>query len=111
LGEWQRVEIIRLLLSQARILVLDEPTTILTAIETEKLFRRLKRLKEQGKAVVFISHKLDEVMELTDKVTVLTRGTNKACVESECTDKAALARLMIDSDYEISTAKNARVRC
>jgi ABC-type uncharacterized transport system ATPase subunit len=106
LGEWQRVEIIRLLLSQANILVLDEPTTILTGLETQKLFAALKRLKGQGKAVVFISHKLDEVLGLTDKVTVLTRGTNKACVESECTDKAALARLMIDSDYEISSVKN-----
>ncbi len=102
LGEWQRVEIIRLLLSDSKVLILDEPTTILTGIETEKLFAALKLLRDQGRAVVFISHKMDEVMELAGRVTVLAHGRNKACVETRDSDKKSLARLMMDTDLDVS---------
>ena len=100
MGERQRVEILRLLLFQARILILDEPTTILTPIETKDLFAALKQLKADGHSIVFISHKLDEVLELSDRISILNRGRMKATIERQGADKKTLARLMIASDWE-----------
>ncbi len=99
LGERQRVEILRLLLFEARILVLDEPTTILTALETVDLFKALKHLRDQGRSIIFISHKLDEVMHLADRITVLNRGRRVTTIDAAETDKQSLARLMIASDW------------
>ncbi len=109
LGEWQRAEIIRLLLWEARVLVLDEPTTILTALETEKLFAALQQLRDQGRSVIFISHKLDEVMQLADRVTVLARGRRKATLEAADTDKRSLARLMMDSSLNLAPRTSTAV--
>lgn len=100
LGERQRVEILRLLLFEAKVLVLDEPTAILTPLETKELFKALKNLREMGRSIVFISHKMDEVMELSDRVTVLNRGKDTARMEIKDATKQDLARLMIASDWE-----------
>ena len=73
-GAQQRVEILRALYRGARILVLDEPTAVLTAQEVSELMGVIQRLKEDGTAIVFISHKLNEVLEVADRITVLRRG-------------------------------------
>ena len=73
-GQQQRVEILKALYRDAQILVLDEPTAVLTAQETQDLFKVLRALRDDGKAIVFISHKLGEVLEIADRVTVLRRG-------------------------------------
>ena len=73
-GMQQRVEILKTLYRDARILILDEPTAVLTAQESSELFEVLKSLKEDGVSIVFISHKLNEVLEISDRVSVLRRG-------------------------------------
>lgn len=95
LGEQQRVEIVRLLHRGARILILDEPTAVLTPQESRALIRVLCDMAARGFAVVFISHKLDEVLAVADRITVLRRGqTVKTLVAGE-TDRRELARLMV----------------
>ena len=76
IGEQQRVEILKMLYRNADILILDEPTAVLTPLESQELGRTLRTMAKEGKAVVFISHKLDEVMAFTDRVTVLRNGKN-----------------------------------
>lgn len=73
-GEQQRVEILKALLRQCRLLILDEPTAVLTPLETEELFTLLKRLRQEGYGIIFISHKLEEVKALSDRITVLRAG-------------------------------------
>ena len=73
-GEEQRVEILKALYRGVDILILDEPTAVLTPTEAEALFENLRRLRDSGKSIVFISHKLDEVLEIADRITVLRRG-------------------------------------
>ena len=68
------LEILKVLYRGADILVLDEPTTVFTPQETKKLFKIMNKMKEQGCAIIFISHKMDEVMEISDKITVLRKG-------------------------------------
>jgi simple sugar transport system ATP-binding protein len=97
-GEQQRVEILKNLYRGARILVLDEPTAVLTPQESEALFASLRRMAADGRGVVFISHKLEEVLALADRVTVLRRGRNVATVEKRATNERELARLMIGRD-------------
>jgi ABC-type uncharacterized transport system ATPase subunit len=94
-GEQQRVEILKLLYRGADILILDEPTAVLTPQESEELGQTLRQMVSEGKAVIFITHKLDEVTAFADRVTVLRDGTNVATVRTVDTDKAALARLMV----------------
>jgi ABC-type uncharacterized transport system ATPase subunit len=94
-GEQQRVEILRLLYRGARILVLDEPTAVLTPQEAAGLVRTLRGMAEDGFCVVFISHKLDEVLAVADRITVLRRGRAVATVSAAGTDRRSLARLMV----------------
>ncbi len=94
-GEQQRVEILRLLHRGARILVLDEPTAVLTPQEADGLIGTLRGLAADGFCVVFISHKLDEVLAVADRVTVLRRGRVVASMRAGETDRRALARLMV----------------
>lgn len=94
-GEQQRVEILKALYSDARILVLDEPTAVLTQIEAEKLFSILKDMAAQGLSLIFISHKLDEVMSAADRVVVLRGGRQVAERRASETTKAELAELMV----------------
>ncbi|MGC9446892.1 ABC transporter ATP-binding protein [Cereibacter johrii] len=94
-GHQQRVEILKALYRQADILILDEPTGVLTPAEADHLFRILKGLKAQGKTIVLITHKLREIMEITDEVSVMRRGEMVATVRTEGTSPEALAELMV----------------
>ncbi len=94
-GIQQRVEIIKALYRGARLLILDEPSAVLTPQEIEGLFEVMRRLVENGNSIIFISHKLDEVMEISNRVTVLRDGMAVATVDTAATSKAELARLMV----------------
>ncbi|MEJ2558490.1 MAG: ATP-binding cassette domain-containing protein, partial [Anaerolineae bacterium] len=94
-GEQQRVEILKLLYRGADVLILDEPTAVLTPQESEELGQTLRRMADEGKAVIFITHKLDEVTSFADQVTVLRAGKNAATLHTADTNKAELARLMV----------------
>ncbi|MFL9503703.1 ABC transporter ATP-binding protein [Rhodopseudomonas palustris] len=94
-GHQQRVEILKALYRQADILILDEPTGVLTPAEADHLFRILKGLKDQGKTIILITHKLREIMESTDNVSVMRRGTMVATVKTAETSPEALAELMV----------------
>jgi general nucleoside transport system ATP-binding protein len=97
-GAQQRVEILRALFRGARVLVLDEPTAVLTAQESQDLFEVLRALKAEGTGVVFISHKLNEVLDVSDRVTVLRRGEKIDTVQTEGSTERSLARLMVGRD-------------
>src|SRR6201986_1665790 len=104
-GAQQRVEILRALCRGARIPVLDEPTAVLTAKEVKELTGVLNRLKQDGTAIVFISHKLGEVLEVADRITVLRRGKNVDTVPREGATELSLARLVVGRDVMLSAAK------
>jgi ABC-type uncharacterized transport system ATPase subunit len=94
-GEEQRVEILKALYRGVDVLILDEPTAVLTPAETSALFANLRRLRETGKTIVFISHKLDEVLEIADRITVLRRGKVVGETTPAETSKAKLAEMMV----------------
>ena len=94
-GEQQRVEIIKMLYRGAEILILDEPTAVLTPQETQDLFVTLRRMTEEGKAVIFISHKLDEVMAIATRITVLRNGRVVGTTTPAETNEARLAEMMV----------------
>ena len=99
-GERQRVEIIRCLLRKPKLLILDEPTSVLAPAAVERLFETLRQIRAEGCAIVYISHKLDEILSLCDRVTVLRDGrVSGECVTAQQTP-ASLARLMIGHDFE-----------
>ena len=104
-GAQQRVEILRALYRGARILVLDEPTAVLTAQEVRELMSVLNRLKEDGTAIVFITHKLGEVLEVADRITVLRRGKRVDTVLREGATERSLARLVVGRDVVLSLEK------
>ncbi len=97
-GMQQRVEILRALYRNARILVLDEPTAVLTAQEITELMGVLRRLKQDGTSIVFISHKLNEVLEIADRVTVLRRGRSMGTVPRAGATEQSLARMVVGRD-------------
>lgn len=94
-GQQQRVEILKALYRQAEILILDEPTGVLTPAEADQLFRILHRLKDEGKTIILITHKLREIMEATDTVSVMRRGEMTATVKTSETSPEHLAELMV----------------
>ena len=98
MGERQRVEILKGLYRGARILILDEPTTVLTPQEADQLFSSLREMAAGGGTVVFISHKLREVLAVSDRVTVLRRGRSIGTVSTAGADAESLARLMVGHD-------------
>lgn len=97
-GIQQRVEILKVLFRGAEILILDEPTAVLTPQETHELFHTIRALKEKGKTVIFISHKLKEVLEISDRIAVLKNGRVMGVKNKEDTDERDLARLMVGRD-------------
>jgi simple sugar transport system ATP-binding protein len=103
-GEQQRVEILKAVYRQARVLILDEPTAVLTPQEAEELFAIVRRMAEDGSAVVFITHKMDEVLAVADRITVLRRGRNAGTAEPSRTDARSLARLMVGRDVVLELA-------
>ncbi|MEX0280407.1 MAG: ABC transporter ATP-binding protein [Arenibacterium sp.] len=94
-GKQQRVEILKALYRQAEILILDEPTGVLTPAEADQLFRILGRLREEGKTIILITHKLREIMDITDTVSVMRRGEMTATVKTSETSPEHLAELMV----------------
>ncbi|MEM6888354.1 MAG: ABC transporter ATP-binding protein [Pseudomonadota bacterium] len=94
-GMQQRVEILKALYREADILILDEPTGVLTPAEADQLFRILGRLRDEGKTIILITHKLREIMEITDTVSVMRRGQMTATVRTAETSPAELAELMV----------------
>ncbi len=106
MGEKQRVEILKLLQRESQLLIFDEPTAVLTPPEITQLFQALKQMALQGKAIVFISHKLDEVMAVADDIVVLRRGRVVGALNrSEVDSKSELARLMIGRDIMLKIDK------
>jgi simple sugar transport system ATP-binding protein len=106
-GHQQRVEILKALYRQADILILDEPTGVLTPEEADHLFRILRGLRDQGKTVILITHKLREIMEATDNVSVMRRGTMVATVRTADTSPEALAELMVGRKVLLEVDKTA----
>jgi simple sugar transport system ATP-binding protein len=104
-GQQQRVEILRALMRGARILVLDEPTAVLTAQETAELAAVLRGLRDQGTSIIFITHKLREVLDIADRVTVLRRGKSVGTIETRGASEASLARMMVGRDVVLRVDK------
>jgi general nucleoside transport system ATP-binding protein len=97
-GARQRVEILKVLYRGARIVILDEPTAVLVPQEVDELFRNLRELKREGLSVIFISHKLDEVLAVADEITVIRRGSTVRTVQPEAVTAQQLAELMVGSE-------------
>ncbi|MDX6466234.1 MAG: ral nucleoside transport system ATP-binding protein [Gaiellaceae bacterium] len=104
-GQQQRVEILKALYRKADILILDEPTAVLTPQEAVELFEILKRLVAEGMSVIFISHKLNEVLDIADRITVLRRGKKVDTIEREGATEAGLARMMVGRDVLLRVDK------
>lgn len=97
-GAQQKIEILKVLYKKAEILILDEPTAVLTPQETKVLFAQLRRLRDEGKTIIIITHKLREVMAVTDEVTVLRAGKVTAHLKTQSTSPEQLARYMVGHD-------------
>ncbi|HML11765.1 MAG TPA: ABC transporter ATP-binding protein [Xanthobacteraceae bacterium] len=97
-GERQRIEIVRALMQNPKLLILDEPTAVLTPQEADRLFETLERLKGEGRAVLYISHKLEEVKRLCDTATILRLGKKVATCDPRRETAASLARMMVGSE-------------
>lgn len=102
-GEQQRVEILKLLYRDAKILILDEPTAVLTPQEAQQLFKTMRQLAEEGRSVIFVSHKLHEVKQVSDRVTVLRDGTTVGGADTADAEPRDLARMMVGRDLELPT--------
>jgi simple sugar transport system ATP-binding protein len=106
-GQQQRVEILKALYRGADILILDEPTAVLTPQEAKELFAIITSLTEQGKSIIFISHKLDEVTEIADRITVLRRGKKIETLPAAGATEQSLARLMVGREVLLRVDKGA----
>lgn len=104
-GLQQRVEILKILYRGAEILVFDEPTAVLTPQEVEELFTTLNRMKEQGKGIIFISHKLDEVLAIADRISVIRRGKIIETLGRTGATKATIAELMVGKPVLLDVKK------
>ena len=107
-GQQQRVEILKALYRGADILVLDEPTAVLTPQEAQELFAIVRSLTEQGKSIIFISHKLNEVTEIADRITVLRRGKKIETLPAAGATEEGLARLMVGREVLLRVEKAPR---
>jgi len=105
-GEQQRVEILKMLYRGANVLIMDEPTAVLAPSEIDELFNTLRSMTDQGKSIVFISHKLHEVMEISDRVTVLQKGrVTSSGINTKDVTRADLARLMVGREVVFRVEK------
>ena len=104
-GQQQRVELLKALYRRARLLILDEPTAVLTPQEVEEFFAILRRMREQGKTVIIITHKLSEVLAISDDVTVMRDGRGVGRVKTAETNAAELARMMVGRDVLLRVEK------
>jgi general nucleoside transport system ATP-binding protein len=105
-GQEQRVEILKALYRRADILILDEPTAVLTPQEAQELFGILRKLVQEGMSVIFISHKLNEVLELADRITVLRRGKRIDTIPREGATEEGLARMMVGREVLLRVDKH-----
>ena len=105
-SEKQTVEIIKVLYRGADILILDEPTAVLTPQETQKLFAVLRRMREDGKAIIIITHKLHEVLSLSDRVSVLRKGEYIGTVETDKTNEAELTEMMVGKKISLNIERS-----
>ncbi|HCO02364.1 MAG TPA: heme ABC transporter ATP-binding protein [Actinobacteria bacterium] len=105
----QRVEILKVLFRGARTLILDEPTSVLVPHEVDELFDNLRELKSEGLTVIFISHKLDEVLSVADEITVIRRGTTVATVDPSSVTARDLAELMVGSELPSPETRESTV--
>lgn len=105
-GVQQRVEIIKLLFREAEILIFDEPTAVLTPQEVDELFKIMRSLTEQGKSIIFITHKLREVLEVADQITVIRRGKVIGTVEPAEADQNMLASMMVGRDVQLELERS-----
>lgn len=105
-GEQQKVEILKMLYRQNEVLIFDEPTAVLTPQEIEDLMHSMKELVKEGKSILFISHKLNEIMEVADRVSILRKGKMIATVDVKDTNAQELSRLMVGRDVELVTQKS-----
>jgi general nucleoside transport system ATP-binding protein len=104
-GQQQRVEILKALYRGAEILILDEPTAVLTPQEAKELFEIIRSLTDQGKSIIFISHKLNEVLEVADRVTTLRRGVVVDTIDAEGATEEGLARMMVGREVLLRVDK------
>jgi general nucleoside transport system ATP-binding protein len=107
-GEAQRVEILKVLFRGARILVLDEPTAVLSPPEVRELWTVLRRLRDNGATIVLITHRLDEVVELSDTITVMRAGQTVVRIKTSDTTPAEIARLMVGREVSLSAGKRVQ---
>jgi simple sugar transport system ATP-binding protein len=105
-GQQQRVEILKALYRGAEILILDEPTAVLTPQESQELFEILRSLKAQGKSIIFISHKLNEVLEIADRITTLRRGVVVGTIPAVGATEEGLARMMVGREVLLRVDKS-----
>lgn len=108
-GARQRIEILKVLFRGAKTLILDEPTAVLVPQEVDELFAQLAELKDEGLTVLFISHKLDEVLKVADAITVIRRGTTIDTVDPKSVDARQLAELMVGSELPSATTEESTV--
>ena len=106
IGQRQRVEIVKLLYRKADILIFDEPTAVLTPQEIDELMQIMKSLAAEGKSILFISHKLNEIMTVSDRITVLRKGKYIGTVETKDTDKQALSNMMVGRPVQLEVNKS-----
>ncbi|MBU5463248.1 ABC transporter ATP-binding protein [Anaerotignum sp. MSJ-24] len=104
-GMKQKVEILKALVRGAQILILDEPTAVLTTQETDELFKELIHLKNQGHTMIFISHKLDEIKQITDRLTIMRAGKSMGVHETAGISKEEISRLMVGRDVVLTVQK------
>jgi general nucleoside transport system ATP-binding protein len=104
----QKVEILKLLFRNVSVLIMDEPTSVLTPQEIPQLFEELKRLRDNGDTILFISHHLEEVLELSDRITVLRKGKLVGTIQASAATKAMLAQMMVGREVIFETIRNAQ---
>lgn len=108
-SEKQTVEIVKVLYRGANILILDEPTAVLTPQETEKLFNVLRKMREDGKSIIIITHKLNEVLEISDRVAVLRKGEAVGTVVTKEADENSLTEMMVGKKVELNIQRSEPV--
>lgn len=108
-GEQQKVEILKMLFRNSNILIFDEPTAVLTPQEIDDLMISMRNLAKEGKSILFISHKLNEIMAVTDRVTILRKGQCVGTVNTKDTSEEELSRLMVGRDVQLVTQKDEAV--
>lgn len=109
-GERQRIEIVRALLQNPQLIILDEPTSVLTPQEADRLFETLHKLKAEGRSVLYISHRLEEVQRLCDRATVLRHGMVTGACDPRAETPASLARMMVGSDVATVTPEGTNTK-